>query len=297
MKSFNHIIKRLDENYIIHSKGCIIDLNNLNLLYSKENDNILFNNKSINMSEFIIKEFYNINLSKENILYLDNNQYHNDIENLNVNLNIENSNYKINTKIDKIINDNNEYVYYLPIIYQYCYYTQKLIRCHSCINKTYFIFINNDIIKKKFILSLFTNKYTIYPNLENQKKYYWTLELKKIILSKKTLNESILNFKYTLLFNNYFISNDSSHIIYFNYSKINLLKIYLNNSGYYYVRLYNGKITTKYLLNFYNNPNYYNCNNDLYDIPLEIITEGLNDGLDENINSDLFVHVVNEFII
>lgn len=222
--------KRLDNKYILHKIGIIINIETFELIYPKSHRNMIkYNNNFYSMKYFMIMHFnsttgINNNITLENIYNIDDNIYNNSLDNL---LYIENN----------ILNQNlylcNSVILYTITIEKYNYQFELIQRYTN---------LKRNIFSANFILKLLTYKYYIFDN------HYWKLTINKIYLDNINSNILYKNIDNTQCY----ISNDKSHIIDKKNKKI--LSILQDKNLNYYSLIYYPKYQyyQKYYLEYFN---------------------------------------------
>lgn len=265
------LYKHINKDYILHSDGYLLNLNTLYIIYETSDRKLRFNKNLINMETFMISNFYNINVSKNNIIYNDYNVLNNNINNLTI--------INKNKKNNMLINNYTKIpIHFIILLHKYDM-NNNLLKCYTSYKHNY-LFDGTD--KKKLTLSLLNNKVVEFKNFK------WKLYIKKIELSN-------INKKYICIIEPYYLSNDYTHVI--NIKTFNILYIYNSFKNPYHVQL---KLSNSQIFNFnlfyYNNPHYYikiylsnyNYNKITSDERIKL--------LDNDINTDdNYIKIINEF--
>lgn len=215
--SANFVI--IDDDHILHKMGIIINLNTLNIIYTKvSSNNIKLNDKYIHLPSLMLILFnQQTNVLIENIYYIDDNIFNTSLENLE---------YRNNNLLNQNLFLNNNFCLYTIVIEKYNYKFELMYRYTNFKN-------TKCIFSKNFLKHLFMFKRAIldgyYYILSIHKMYIGELidiennklEHFKISKSKKPkVNSKSYNIKYNNMINYYhikdsyyYISDDSSHII------------------------------------------------------------------------------------
>lgn len=218
--------KKLDNKYILHKNGFIVNLETFELIYPKNKHNMIkYNNKFYNMKYLMMTHFYNNHeIILENIYNIDDNIYNNNLDNL---FYIENNTLRQNLYLC------NSIILYTITIEKYNYNFELIQRYTN---------LKHNIFSTDFILKLFTYKYNIFDN------HYWKLTINKTYLDN--VNSELL---YKNIDNTqYYIDNKNSHIIDKKNKKI--LSIFQDKDLNYYSILHHPEYNsyTKYYLDYYN---------------------------------------------